>query len=588
MPRAVSRSAKTRTGRVPAGRRAGPPVSERPAAAGWSIQAKTALFSLAALILAFVAYGPSLNGDFVFDDRTLPFFYKNAEAYPFRAWLGTRPLLMVSYYLNFHTSGLDRVPFHAVNVILHAACSVLIFFALWKILQWAGAGARPRFATALFAAAVFLLHPVQTEAVSYIASRSETLSVLLFLASFNVFLYRKREAIGWGTVAVILVLYLCAMTCKEHTAVLPAVLLLTDYFWNPGFRFAGIRRNWKLYVPIVLGALAGVTFILSYVGKGSNAGFGLEGVQWYQYLFTQFRAIFIYARLFLLPVNQSADYDFPLSHTVMEHGALWFGLALIALVALSLVYRKRFPVAAYGILLALVLLAPTSSIMPIRDPLAERRMYLPFIGFLLIACEWLRRLDWKPAVWAVAGAVCLVLLTLTYRRNGVWVDMQTLWADAYRQNPGNVRAAMGLADGYVVQGRCADALPYFQKAAALKPDYQNVFNLGSAYLCLNQESDAETNFRRALRIQPKAEGWVRLAILDMKRGSFDAAARDLDSAQHLDPGYLDTYNYRGILFLAQTRFDDAAAQFRRVLNQDPNDPMANRGIQRARDHVRQY
>lgn len=564
----------------------------RPAAAvtlatpAWIV---AAFLFAASTILGFIVYWPALNGDFVFDDRTLPMLYPNAPTYPFRAWLGTRPLLMISYYLNYHTSGLDRFAYHAWNVVLHAGCTVFLFFAVKRILELAKLPERQRSLAAVFAAGLFLLHPVQTEAVSYIASRSENLSVLFFLAAFVVFLYRRAAAINVPTVLAILILYGCAITCKEHTAVLPAVLLLTDYFFNPGFSFSGIRRNWKLYVSIAAGAAGGVLFVARHLTRGSNAGFSLPDFTWYQYLFTQFRAFFVYLRLFVFPVNQSVDYDFPVSHSLLEHGALFYGLALLGLIGIAIHYRKRFPVACYGFLLTLILFAPTSSFVPIRDPLTERRMYLPFIGLVLISCDFLTRIPWpRRTAIAVLSAICVLFAALTLHRNGVWIDMQSLWQDAYAKNPRNPRALMGLGDGYALNGHCAEAIPYFQKAIQIKRDYRGVYNLASAYDCADRLPDALAGYRDAIRIRPTAEAWTHVALIQMKDYHFDLAYQALDTAQRRDPSYLLAYSYRGILDLAESRFDDAERQFQFVLARDPSDQTALQGLDRARRHVRQF
>jgi len=543
-----------------------------------------------ALIVTCLIYGPSLNGDFVFDDRTLPMLRSDAPLLRLRLdWLGARPLLMFTYWLNYKAAGLETAPYHAVNLLLHAACSVLVFFVVKRILEWADVGARQRFTAALFGAGLFLVHPVQTEAVSYIASRSETLSVFCFLAAFSLFLYRKTVAIGFPTALGILVLYLCALTSKEHTAVLPAVLLLTDYFWNPGFSLSGIRRNWKLYIPILLGAAGGGFIVISHITKGSNAGFGLQDFTWYQYLFTQFRALFVYFRLFLLPFGQSVDYAFPVSHNLLEYGAVFYGIALLALVGCAIYYRKRYPVICFGFIVTLLLFAPTSSIVPIKDTLAERRMYLPFIGLALIAADLAARLPVSRKILLTAEAgICIVLAFLTYQRNGVWVSMESLWQDAYRKNPNNPRALMGLGDGYAALGKCGDAIPYFQKAAQLEPAYHNVYNLAAAYDCSGQPNTALNGYRDALKVKPTAEAWVHIALLQMKKGQYDEAYRSLDTAQTTENAYLDTYNYRGILDLYESRFDHAEAQFKIVLSVNPANAMALRGVDRAQHHVRQF
>jgi tetratricopeptide (TPR) repeat protein len=544
----------------------------------------------AALVIAFLVYAPALNGDFVFDDRTLPMMRRDAPTLRLRYdWLGARPLLMLTYWLNYKSSGIDPAAYHAVNLVLHAACAVLVFFVVRRILEWAGIGVKERFGAALFGAALFLLHPVQTEAVSYIASRSEDLSVFFFLSALTLFVYRRRAAVGFPTAIGILVLYLCAMSSKEHTAMLPAVLLLTDYFWNPGFSWKGIWRNWKLYVPIACGAVAGGYLFRSYLKAGSNAGFSIKDFTWYQYLFTQFRALFVYLRLFLLPFGQSVDYAFPVSRTPLEYGAVFYGIFLLALLACAIYYRKRYPVACYGFLLALLLFAPTSSVMPIKDTLAERRLYLPFIGLVLIACDLVTRIRVnKNYLVAAEAGICIVLAVLTYQRNGVWVSMESLWHDAYRKNPDNPRALMGLGDGYAAEGRCADAVPYFQKAVQLDPEYRNVFNLAGAYDCAGQAGEALVGYQNALKIKPSADAWVHIALLQMKKGQYDDAYRSFDTAQSIDGNDKDIYNYRGILDLAESRFDHAQTQFQFVLQRHPGDPTALRGLDRAQNHVRQF
>jgi tetratricopeptide (TPR) repeat protein len=561
-------------------------VRPSPAMPAWIT---AAFLFAAAAILGFIVYARALNGDFVFDDRTLPMFYADAATYPFRFWLGTRPLLMVSYYFNYHTSGLDSFAYHAWNVVMHAGCTVLLFFAVKRILEYAKIAESQRSLAAMFGAGLFLLHPVQTEAVSYVASRSENMSVLFFLAAFAIFLYRRKVAVTAPVAVAILFLYLCAITSKEHTAVLPAVLLLTDYFFNPGFSFSGIRRNWKLYAPITVGAAAGAVFIVRHISGGSNLGFGLKDFTWYQYLFTQFRAFFVYLRLFLFPIHQSVDYDFPVSHTILEHGALFYGLALLGLIAAAGYYRKRFPVACYGFFLTLILFAPTSSFVPIRDPLAERRLYLPFIGLVLMVCDLVVRLPWpRRAAIAVLTGICVLLAAVTFQRNAVWKDMQSLWQDAYDKNPDNPRALMGLGDGYAFKGQCAEAIPYFEKAVKLRRDYRGVYNLASAYDCANRLPDALAGYQGALQIRQTAEAWTHLALIDMKDNQFDRAFQALSMAQQRDTGYLLTYNYRGILDLALARFDEAAQQFQFVLARDPSDQTALRGIDLARRHVRQF
>ena len=218
----------------------------------------------------------------------------------------------------------------------------------------------------------------------------------------------RTRACEWEPTLAILILFGAAVLSKEHTAVLPALLILTDYYWNPGFSFEGIRRNWKLYVPILAAAAVGVIFVFRVLSASKSAGFGMKDVTWYQYFYTQCLVIWDYVRMFLLPFGQNLDYDFPFSRTLFDHGAIFGLIGLIAVSVLAFIFRRRFPLASYGWFTFLILLAPTSSFVPIRDPIGERRLYLPFIGLLFITVEFVRR--WKTGRSTLITALGLVIL----------------------------------------------------------------------------------------------------------------------------------------------------------------------------------
>ncbi len=134
-----------------------------------------------------------------------------------------------------------------------------------------------------------------------------------------------------------------AAATKENTVVLPVLLLLTDYFWNPGFSFEGIRRNWRLYGPMAAGAVIGGIKVAGVLRNAESAGFQMKDLAWYQYLFTQFRVFFVYLRLFFIPLGQTVDYDFPISHSIFQYGAILGLVGILALVAAAIYYRRRYP-----------------------------------------------------------------------------------------------------------------------------------------------------------------------------------------------------------------------------------------------------
>lgn len=549
--------------------------------------------ALASLGLALWAYQASMNAPFVLDDLSMPYMTPDYPA-ALSVWLhGLRPVLMFTYWLNFTPGGEpSSAPYHLWNVVLHWAGAIAVFFILRRIAEWAKVEARRLDWFAAFGALVFLLHPLQTESVAYVASRSEVLSVLLFNCAFAAFLYRRRSDVGWGTTAVVLALFAAAALSKEHTAVLPALLLLTDYFWNPGFRLDGIRRNWRLYAPLAAGALAGGAYVLRVIANNPTAGFAIREFTWYQYFFTQGRVIWHYLFLFLIPWGQNLDPDFPVSRTILDHGAIIGLAALAAVSAAAWFYRKRFPLGAYGWFVTLLLLAPTSSLVPIRDVYAERRLYLPFIGLLFLAIEILRR--WKTSTRTLAAAMALAvaaLAVLAARRDAVWAGPIPLWQNTVAGSPAKYRPNFQLAKAYFDAGDCGPAAQQYEKTAALQPpDFRLLVDWALALDCAHRPAEAIAKLELA-RSQPRPPN-VSPAYLDSQiakvygtAGKLPEALAALAAGERADPGYDMLYVYRGTVFYQQGSLAEAEAQFRRAVQLNPNNPAAQNGlavVERAR------
>ncbi|MBI2680833.1 MAG: tetratricopeptide repeat protein [Candidatus Solibacter usitatus] len=565
------------------------PAVSSPASQAGPLYWPYALAAILALAAVFEAYQPALYGPFVFDDNFLPFRNPRFATHELRPWLiGVRPLLMFSYWVNFELSGGETFSYHALNVLLHAANAALIFLIVRKILAWAGVETERLDILAGFAGGLFLIHPVQVESVAYIASRSEDLSGLFFFGAYAAFLYRRSTAISWARAAAVLLLFGAAAGTKEHTATLPALLVLTDYFWNPGFSLAGIKRNWRLYAPMVVaGALAGL-FVMRTLRGATSAGFSVKQFTWYEYFFTQCRAIWVYVRLFLLPVGQSADYDFAISHTLLEHGA-WLGLvAIVAGAGAAFYFRRRYPLAAFGFLIFLLLLAPTSSFIPIKDPVAERRLYLPIIGLLFIMLEFLRR--WKPArttALVALGSVLLAAAAGTYRRSSVWGSAITLWEDTVEKSPRNARAHFQLAHAYFLERACDKAAAHYAIAAQnQKPRQDLLVDWALAYDCLNQPEEALTRLRQAAALRPSAHVYSQIGMVYGKQGKNAEALEALDTAITLNPRYGMSYIYRGGVHLALKDPAAAAADFKRALAIDPANQSALDALRMAEGQLR--
>ncbi len=561
----------------------GAAVAAAPAASG----RKAWLYLVGAFLAVFVAfeiYQPAIRGPFLYDDRYLPFFAPEFASAPLKNWIaGVRPGLMLSYWANFQLVQLDPYWYHVVNVFFHAGNAIFVWLIVLKILEWAGVDRTQRAILAIFSGLLFLLHPLQTESVTYVASRSENQSVFFFFAAFTVFLYRRSIAVSWRITIAVLALFGAACLTKEHAAVLPALLILTDYFWNPGFNFAGIRRNWRLYIPIVVLGLTGAALIWRVLATSTSAGFGMKDLRWYEYFLTQCRAIWVYLRMIVLPYGQNIDHDFPISRSVLDHGAIFGLIALIAVTAAAWIWRKRFPLAAYGWFVYLLLLAPTSSIIPIQDVLVERRVYLPFFGIALICCEFLRRAPLRrPAMAGALAAVLAVLSIITYQRNEVWADAISLWKDTVEKSPNKSRPHFQLAFAYYSEGRCLDAVKEYQRTSELdSKDDRLYIDWALAYDCAKQPDAALEKLRQATSISKTGLAYSLIGMVYAKQNRRAEALEALDQAEKLDPNLEATYVNRGNVYLLAQEFDKAAGQFRRALELNPADAIARNGLDMA-------
>jgi tetratricopeptide (TPR) repeat protein len=546
-----------------------------------------AIGAAVALFVVFQIYAPALKGPFLFDDSYLPMNAPGLAEGRLYDWVaGVRPLLMFSYWANFRMAGTNTPQYHDWNVFLHFLNALLVYLILRKLLQFTAAPG----ALAVFGAALFLVHPAQTETVAYIAGRSDSLSTLFLLGAYALFLYRRSPAIGWPTAAGVLILFVAAMTTKENTVVLPALLLLTDYFWNPGFSFEGIRRNWRLYAPMALGAIAGVALVLRVIAEpeAPSAGFRMEDLAWYEYLFTQFRMFFRYLGIFAFPVAQTVDYDIPVSRSILDHGAIFGLLGILALAGAAVYFHRRYPLASFGFLLFAILLAPTSSFIPIRDPISERRLYLPMLGLLLVAIDLIRRARIpKGALVGALSAVVLAACVATYNRSAVWSGAIPLWEDAVKKSPGKSRAHFQLAFAYYSEGRCEEASRHYAAVARLeKPDYRLLVDWALADDCLNKPDEAMQKLEQAAALDKTAHVYTQMAMLHAKAGRFQPALQALAAAESIEPNFDVTYLYRGQLYASLNNLAAAEEQYKRALALNPRNPHTIDAMQRLQTHLR--
>ena len=532
----------------------------------------------AALFLAFEVYTPALGGAFVLDDRYLPFFAPDVETKPLSAWItNIRPLLMLSFWMDYRWSGTDPYAYHVTNVVLHFLTSMLVALIAARLLEWAGVAGRARAILSVFSGALFLLHPLQTESVAYVASRSEDLSVLFYYASFAVFLYRGGESMTFLRALGVVALFGAAAATKEHTLTLPILLLLTDYFWGRG----GFRKNGMLYALIAIAGAAGAALVWKVLRSADTAGFHVKDLTPVSYFLTQCRVIWTYVRLFFLPYGQNVDADIPISQGPLDHGAILALLALVAVAAAAWTFRNRYPLGAYGVFVFLLLLAPTSSFIPIRDVLAERRVYLPFLGLVCVCLEFLRRLRSSRLIWTSA-ALLFVCAALTYQRNQVWASPLALWRDTVSKSPSKVRPRFQLAFALYDAGKYAESAQSYEIASRLGPvDYQLLLDWALALDGAGRVNEAIDKLRQAALFERSAHVFTQMGMVYAKHGRTQEALDALAEAEKIDPRFEITYLYRGNVYESAGDRVAAAREYQRAVALNPTNQAARDALVRV-------
>jgi protein O-mannosyl-transferase len=539
----------------------------------------------AVLLLCLLLYAPALHGPFVFDDASLP-FHRTMRQQALPAWTtGVRPVLMASYWLNFRLWGDDPTSYHVLNALVHGINAILVFLVLSRLLSLAGWSKPQLTKLAALGCLIFLVHPLQTESVSYVTGRSESLSVLFELAAYTVFLYRRKESISWIESLAVLCLFLLAIRTKENAVSLFGILILTDLFWPVPFATAGIRRNWRLYSLMIPGALISAFFVFRMLATARSAGFSVPSANWFQYLFTESHAIFTYIRFAVVPVGLSIDHDFPVSHTVFQHGAVFWMLLLAATIVAAWRVRHKYPLACFGLFFFLLGLAPTSSIVPIADPLADRRMYLPLVGLILIVIEACRSVRLPPRAGRYLAVAALFLLSAAcYRRNVEWGHPEQLFAAAADQSTHNIRPYLQLTEVLVHEHSCESAIPYLQRADRLFPDSFEVATAWSwADECMGRLNDAMQKMQRAARLNPRSSlvyEWIGLLYGEM--GIPVEAGDALRHAIELDPGSVTAHEALALWYRGMGDLAAAEQEYAKSLSIDPLDPNALAAIAEVR------
>lgn len=465
----------------------------------------------------------------------------------------TRFINNLSLALNYHWGGLDVTGYHILSLMLHLACALLVW-QLTSLTMRALSVDRPW--AALFAGAVFLAHPLQTQAVNYLTQRAVLWAAFFYLASLALYVKARLTGAKLPYIASFLAGTL-SMFCKETTITLPFMVCFYEFY------FLRNKDSWRSAGPfLLLVAVIPLTWLrlhmVDFAGMGKTVQEAYAGgVTSWQYFLTQLKVLVTYLRLLVLPVHQSVDYDYALARSFTEIPVMFSAGILVLVMGMAMPLRKKYPMAAFGIFWFFITLLPESSFWPNKDVIFEHRLYLPMAGFsFFLAGHWLNKRT-GALVLRIFAVVIAVYGGLAYQRNAVWKDELTLWDDAARKFPQDQRAYLNRGAAHQSRGELDLAMADYNMVIGLGPvTAVTLSNRGEIFRLQGDLEHALANFDLAVKINPSYVGtYINRALLYEQKGEFDKAIADLDKAIELKPDEIGAHRSRDRVYHKKGGFD---------------------------------
>ncbi|MEA3361376.1 MAG: tetratricopeptide repeat protein [Thermodesulfobacteriota bacterium] len=583
-------------------------------------------------LLTIIIYSNTLHSPFVFDD--IPNITENP---PIRltdinlaslknAALGRtskRPIPNLSFAINFYMERYNVRGYHIVNIVIHTINGILVYLlALAVFTQLKG---NPKETSlqinlmSLFASLIFVAHPINTQSVTYIVQRMNSMAVMFYLLSFFLYIRARLSNIKWRKWALfsgVIISGILALGSKQIAATLPFIIILYEWYFFQDMKASWLKKNIPyLMIPII------VLAVLALIYMGENpinrilAGYGSRDFTLIERVLTQFRIIIFYISLLILPLPSRLNLIHHISTSqslINPITTLISLLIIVVLITLSVYWARKKRLISFAILWFFINLAIESSFIGL-EMIFEHRLYLPMVGFSLMVSYII--FNYLVNRRRLTIGVCVVIIMLlgygAYVRNRTWRDGITLWSDVVAKNPLSYRGYNNLGRALVRHGRLQEAISQYAISLRVKPDYIKAHNnLGNAFMRQGFTEKAIDEYLEALKIKPdyeKAHNNLGLALASQGRlkeaideyseairirynyadahnnfgialarqGRLNEAMKQLYEALRIKPGYGDAHYNLGITLSRMDRFKEAEDNFFEVLKINPNDAEAH-------------
>jgi tetratricopeptide (TPR) repeat protein len=550
-----------------------------------------------------------------------------------------RFLSYFTFALNYHLHGNDVTGYHVVNIAIHLMNALLLYFLVRLLFR------TPRLKDATIgqyapqaawlSALLFVAHPVQTEAVTYIFQRHASLMAMFYLLSISLFIYARLTRQMRYLIAATL-MTIMAMLSKENALTIPLAALLVEITFFEGRISKRVLYLLPLFLTLPIIPLThggGDTWHAAELVLQSLSPAEADPYRT-AYLLTQARVLITYLRLLVLPINQTFDYDYPLYHSFAET-AVWgsfLALLIFFCFAIFLIVRARrggapeLALMGFGIIWLFLTISIESSIFPIPMVINEYRLYLPSAGafiFLVAGTHYVMNRFTPKHLCKLTMTLFLIAISFgiaSHMRNGIWQTRTALWEDTVQKSPQKARTHRNLGRIYEETGRFNEALTQYREAINLNNGFVRAYidlaylsmkmskyelaanafksaimlddslklvrlDLGLAYSAMGKYRKAESELKSYIRNVPTdSQGHYYLGLAYMNDGDHKEALDHFEHALGLKADYHEAHNSLGYLYLETGDYAHAIEQFTESLKEVPQDHFAAYGLMQAKEH----